>query len=134
MRLAGKSAVITGGSGNIGMAAAARFLSEGARVLIVDRDAERVDAALSDLSSNAAHGLAADVTRGDDVARYAAEAQALFGRVDIFFNNAGVAGAVAPLDAYADDAFDAVMAVNARGVFLGLKHMLPVMKDGGSIV
>lgn len=134
MRLAGKSAVITGGSGNIGMAAAARFLSEGARVLIVDRDAERVDATLSDLSSNAAHGLAADVTRGDDVARYAAEAQALFGRVDIFFNNAGVAGAVAPLDAYADDAFDAVMAVNARGVFLGLKHMLPVMKDGGSIV
>lgn len=134
MRLAGRSAVITGGSGNIGLATAARFLSEGARVLIVDRDAARVEAALSELKSNSAHGLAADVTAAADSARYAAEAQRLFGRVDIFFNNAGIAGAVAPIVDHADADFDAVMAVNARGVFLGLKHMLPVMKDGGSII
>ncbi|HRY04379.1 MAG TPA: SDR family NAD(P)-dependent oxidoreductase, partial [Beijerinckiaceae bacterium] len=132
MRLAGKSAVITGGSGNIGMATAARFLAEGARVLIVDRDAPRVEAALAELKSNSAHGLAADVTSADDTARYAAEAQKLFGRVDVFFNNAGIAGAVAPTVDYRDEDFDAVMAVNVRGVFLGLKHMLPAMKDGGS--
>lgn len=134
MRLAGKSAVITGGSGNIGIATAARFLAEGARVLIVDRDTARVEAALGELKSNSAHGLAADVTSGEETARYAAEAQKLFGRVDIFFNNAGVAGAVAPTVDYKDADFDVVMAVNVRGVFLGLKHMLPVMKDGGSIV
>ncbi len=134
MRLAGKSAVITGGSGNIGLATAARFLAEGARVLIVDRDSARVDAALGELKSNSAHGLACDVTSAEDTARYAAEAQKLFGRTDIFFNNAGIAGAVAPTIDYKDADFDAVMAVNVRGVFLGLKHMLPVMKDGGSIV
>lgn len=134
MRLAGKSAVITGGAGNIGLAAAERFLAEGARVLVVDRGEERVAGALGKLSSSLAHGLAADVAEAGAVARYAAEAQALFGRVDIFFNNAGVAGAVAPLVAHPDQAFDAVMAVNVRGVFLGLKHMLPVMKDGGSII
>lgn len=134
MRLAGKAAVITGGAGNIGLATAQRFLAEGARVLIIDRGEERVASALAELSSNAAHGLAADVTDGDEVARYAAEAQSLFGRVDIFFNNAGIAGAVAPIESHPDEAFDQVMAVNVRGVFLGLKHMLPAMKDGGSIV
>jgi len=134
MRLAGKAAVITGGSGNIGMATAARFLSEGARVLIVDRDSPRVEAALGELKSNSAHGFAADVTSAADSAGYAAEAQRLFGRIDIFFNNAGVAGAVAPIVDYRDEDFDAVMAVNVRGVFLGLKHMLPAMKDGGSVI
>ncbi len=134
MRLAGKAAVITGGSGNIGMATAARFLAEGARVLIVDRDSSRVEAALGELKSNSAHGFAADVTSASGTAGYAAEARRLFGRADIFFNNAGIAGAVAPIVDHADGDFDAVIAVNVRGVFLGLKHMLPAMKDGGSIV
>jgi NAD(P)-dependent dehydrogenase (short-subunit alcohol dehydrogenase family) len=134
MRLGGKSAVITGGAGNIGLATAQRFLEEGARVLIVDRGEDRVAAALRTLASNDAHGLSADVTQGDDSARYAAEAGRLFGAVDIFFNNAGIGGAVGQIVSYADSDFDAVMAVNVRGVFLGLKHMLPVMRDGGSIV
>jgi NAD(P)-dependent dehydrogenase (short-subunit alcohol dehydrogenase family) len=126
--------VITGGAGNIGLAAAQRFLAEGARVLIVDHGEARVAQALAALASNAAHGLSADVTTAEDTARYAAEAQSLFGRVDVFFNNAGIAGAVAPIVAHQDEAFDSVMAVNVRGVFLGLKHMLPAMKDGGSII
>ena len=134
MRLQGKTAVVTGGAGNIGLATAQRFLSEGARVLIVDRGEERVSAALRELGSNDAHGLSADVTVSADVSGYAAEAQRLFGMVDIFFNNAGIAGAVAPMVAHPDEAFDQVMAVNVRGVFLGLKHMLPVMRDGGSVI
>ncbi|MFV0281085.1 MAG: SDR family NAD(P)-dependent oxidoreductase [Rhodoblastus sp.] len=134
MRLAGKTAVITGGAGNIGLATAARYLAEGARVLIVDRSRERVDAALDELKSNSAQGMTADVTQAADAAAYAAHARETFGHVDVFFNNAGIAGAVAPIVEYGDEEFDNVMAVNVRGVFLGLKHMLPVMKDGGSII
>lgn len=134
MRLKGKSAVITGGAGNIGLASAERFLREGARVLIVDRGAERVAEAQRALASNDVHGLDADVTDARAVERYAAEARRLFGETDIFFNNAGIAGAVAPIVVHPDDAFDRVMAVNVRGVFLGLKHMLPAMRDGGSII
>jgi NAD(P)-dependent dehydrogenase (short-subunit alcohol dehydrogenase family) len=134
MRLQGKTAVITGGAGNIGLATAQRFLAEGARVLIVDRGEARVAEAVRELASNDAHGLAADVTDSGDVARYAAEAKRLFGAVDIFFNNAGIAGAVAPIVAHSDADFDQTIAVNVRGVFLGLKHMLPMMREGGSIV
>ncbi len=134
MRLKGKTAVITGGAGNIGLATAQRFLAEGARVLIVDRGEDRVAEGLRTLSSNDAHGLSADVTDSAESARYAAEAKRLFGETDIFFNNAGIAGSVAPIVAHPDEAFDRTMAVNVRGVFLGLKHMLPVMRDGGSIV
>ena len=78
--------------------------------------------------------IVADVTRGPDSARYAAEARAALGPIDIFFNNAGIEGVVSPLTEYPDDAFDEVYAVNVRGVFLGLKHMIPVMRDGGSII
>lgn len=134
MRLAGKTAVITGGAGNIGLATAQRFLAEGARVLIVDRGEDRVGEALRTLASNDAHGLSTDVAKADGAAAYAAEAKRLFGEVDIFFNNAGIAGAVGPIVAYADEDFDAVMAVNVRGVFLGLKHMTPAMREGGSII
>ena len=134
MRLAGKTAVITGGAGNIGLATAQRFLTEGARVLLIDRGKQRIAAALGALGGADAHALDADVTDADDVARYVAEAQRLFGGVDIFFNNAGIAGAVAPLVDHPDAAFDSVMAVNVRGVFLGLKHMLPVLRDSASVI
>ena len=134
MRLKGKTAVITGGGGNIGLATAQRFLAEGARVLIVDKGDKRVSDALRALASNDAHGLDADVTEASQSAAYAAEARKLFGETDIFFNNAGIAGAVAPIVAHADEAFDRTIAVNVRGVFLGLKHMLPVLRDGGSII
>ena len=134
MRLQGKTAVITGGAGNIGLATAQKFLAEGARVLIIDRGEARVAEAVRELASNDAHGAACDVTDSADVARYAAEARRLFGEVDIFFNNAGIAGAVAPIVAHSDEDFDQTIAVNVRGVFLGLKHMLPIMREGGSIV
>lgn len=134
MRLKDKTAVITGGAGNIGLATARRFLGEGARVLIIDRGEKRVSEALRELSSNDAHGFDADVTEAAQSAAYAAEAKKLFGEADIFFNNAGIAGAVAPIVAHADEDFDRTIAVNVRGVFLGLKHMLPVMRDGGSII
>ena len=133
MRLDGKTALITGGAGDIGLATARRMIAEGARVALVDRDPARVEAAAAALGGQSA-GFAADVTKEADVARFAADVVSRFGPVDIFFNNAGIAGTVAPLVNYSEADFSAVMAVNVTGVFLGLKHVVPVMRDGGSVI
>ncbi len=137
MMLEGKAAVVTGGARGIGLATAAAFMREGARVLLVGRDAEAVEEAARSLGSSteiAAH--VADVSRSEDVEAYVAEALRRFGSIDILFNNAGIEGAVAPLAEYPIDEFDRVIAINLRGVFLGLRHVLPVMlaKDSGSII
>ncbi|MGE3245764.1 MAG: SDR family NAD(P)-dependent oxidoreductase [Beijerinckiaceae bacterium] len=133
MRLSGKTAVITGGGGVIGAATARRFLAEGAKVALVDRDAAALARAAAGLGGNVVQ-IAADVTQSADVERYARQAHAALGPVDIFFNNAGIEGRFAPLPDFPEDVWDDVMAVNVKGVFLGLKYMLPRMRDGGSIV
>ena len=133
MRLRGKTAIVTGAGGTIGEAVARRFAEEGARVALIDRDVEAV-ASVADELGDAAFALTADVTKETDVARYAAAVADRFGAVDIFFNNAGIAGPVLPLASLTVDDFDAVMAVNVRGVFLGLKHVMPVMTDEGSVI
>jgi NAD(P)-dependent dehydrogenase (short-subunit alcohol dehydrogenase family) len=77
---------------------------------------------------------AADVTKSADVQRYVNDAVKEFGKIDIFFNNAGIEGVVHPTVEYPEDVFDKVMAVNVKGVFLGNKYVLPQMNDGGSII
>ena len=133
----GKVVVITGGAGAIGKAAAREFLTRDARVLLVDRDTAATESARSSLAELGDVSVAiADVTKEEDVARYVSDAVDRFGRIDVFFNNAGVEGRMQPLsDADADD-FDFVFGVNVRGVFLGLKHVLPVMaaQKSGSII
>lgn len=133
MRLRGKTAIVTGAGGTIGQAVARRFAREGARVALVDRDARAVAVVAADLG-DAAVTVLADVTREDEVANYAARSADLLGPIDIFFNNAGITGPVMPLTMLSVDDFDAVMAVNVRGVFLGLKHVVPIMADEGSVV
>lgn len=133
MRLKGKTAIVTGAGGTIGEATARRFVMEGARVLLVDRDIEALASVADDLG-DAAVAVAADVTKEADVAGYAAAAASQLGAIDIFFNNAGIAGPVRPLTDFVADEFDAVLAVNVRGVFLGLKHVVPVMADEGSVI
>jgi len=138
MRLTGKTAVVTGAAGNIGLATARLFLEEGARVLLVDRDAEALQRALDSLhpvfGPNLASGCVADVTDADAVRAYVHRASTQFGLVDVFFNNAGIEGPTARITEFPEDGFDRVMAVNVRGVFLGMKYMAPVMRDGSSIV
>ncbi len=73
--------------------------------------------------------VAADVTDAAQVRGYVERTLASFGRIDVFVNNAGIEGAVAPLVDYPEDTFDRVVAVNVRGVFLGLKYVLPVMQS-----
>lgn len=133
MRLRGKTAIVTGAGGTIGTATARRFSNEGARVALVDRDIEALASVVDDLGDSAV-AIAADVTNEVDVARYAAFAAERLGAIDIFFNNAGIAGPIRPLTDFATDEFDAVIAVNVRGVFLGLKHVIPAMAGDGSVI
>lgn len=134
MNFSGKTALITGGAGVIGMATARRLLAGGARIVLVDRDEAQLKAAASELDPSRIMLLTADVTKSADCARYTREASAAWGAIDIFFNNAGIEGVISPLTEFPEDVFEDVYAVNVRGVFLGLKYMIPVMRDGGSII
>jgi len=132
-RLQGKVAVITGGSGGIGKETAARFLGEGASVVLVDIDQKGLDTTAKELGSGDRVLTArADVSNEDDVKSYVQAALDRFGRIDVFFNNAGIEGNVAPLEQQDIAMFDKVIAINVRGAYLGLKHVLPQMYKAGS--
>lgn len=133
-RLENKVALITGGAGGIGKATAKQFINEGAQVMLVDLKEDDLKKVQEELNSGKVDYIAADVSKTDDVKRYARKAEDIYGKVDIFFNNAGIEGQVKPISDYPVDEFDKVMAVNVRGVWLGMKYITPLMTDGGSIV
>ena len=129
--------VVTGAAGVIGKATCRRLIDDGHRVMAVDVDKDGGSALLEELSAgDRLHFCAADVTNEFDVEAYVQEAVARLGGIDGFFNNAGIEGVVAPVTAYPTDVFDRVVAVNLRGVFLGLKHVMAAMAPAasGSIV
>lgn len=135
MRFEGKIAVITGGAGNLGMAAARRLLQEGAQVLLVGAKGDALDQALQSLNTPRAAACVADVTSSTATQAYARHAVERFGgKIDVFFNNAGIEGPNAPISEFDEDAFDRVMAVNVKGAFLGMKYVPPLMSDGGSVI
>lgn len=132
----GKTAVITGGAGGLGEATATRLVAEGAKVVLVDIDREAVEAAAERVGSGAS-SVEADVSTEDGVASYVQAAMDEHGSIDLFFNNAGIEGRAAPFPDVDVDWFDKVIAVNLRGVFLGLRQVLRAMRDqgtGGAIV
>lgn len=132
-----KRVVITGGSGAIGKALAKELLAKGAKVLITDLKEEDLDKAKQELASDQLFTFKADVSKDKEVAKYVQYAMDKLGGIDIFYNNAGVEGKVAPLDEYPLEVFDQVMNVNVKGVYYGLRHVFPVMKknkEGGSII
>ncbi|MCB2207257.1 MAG: glucose 1-dehydrogenase [Bacteroidetes bacterium] len=133
-RLENKVAVITGGAGAIGKATAEKFLKEGAKVMLVDLKEEDLKNAVNELGTTCADYAVADVTDAADVKSYAEKAKNLYGQVDIFFNNAGIEGVVKPITDYPIEEFDKLIGVNVRGVWLGLKYMIPLMREGGSII
>ena len=138
MDFTSKVALITGGGNGIGEASARAFAAHGASVAIVDVDheaANRVAKAIQDAGGEAL-AIAADVSRSGDVVRYVETARSHFGRIDCFFNNAGIEGDVGPLAEYDEETFDRVMSINVKGVFLGLRHVLPVMLEqkAGAVV
>lgn len=136
-RLQDKVAIITGGTGGIGKATAKRFLEEGAKVTIVDLSQVELDKAKAELGGlGELLAVQADVTREDQTEDYVNKTIEAFGTIDIFFNNAGIEGKIQPLVDVSLEDFEKVQAVNVRGVFLGLKHVLPTMiaKGSGSVI
>ena len=138
-RFTGKAVVVTGAGGGIGRAAAARLAAEGASLVLVDCVKETLAETrevVERVGGAPAIAVEADVTRASDVERYVAAATERFGGVDAFFNNAGILGAVSPLTEYPEAEFDRVLAVNVKGVWLGMKAVAPAMaaRGGGAIV
>jgi NAD(P)-dependent dehydrogenase (short-subunit alcohol dehydrogenase family) len=129
--------LITGASGSLGRASAARFGAEGARLALLDRDGARVVALASELEARGypALALVADVTDETALAAAFAQAEAHFGRLDVVFNNAGVGGMDLRVAEMPVERWDEVLAINLRGVFLGCKHGIPaLMRAGGGAI
>jgi NAD(P)-dependent dehydrogenase (short-subunit alcohol dehydrogenase family) len=133
--LTGRTAVVTGGARGLGRAAAERLSAGGARVAIVDLDLAAATAVAGTLCEGSL-AIQADVAVESDVERYVATAADELGRIDMFFNNAGIMGATGDFFELSAADFDAVMGVNLRGVFLGLREVGRVMRGqgGGAIV
>lgn len=134
-RLEGKVAVVTGAGSGMGQAMARRFVEEGARVVAAD-----VSGAQEGTAAGAGPDCVAcqvDVSSSADVQRMIGLAVERFGRLDILCNNAGIQGPLAPTADYDEDEWDRVIAVNLKGVFLGMKYAIPMMlgtAGKGSIV
>ena len=137
MRLEGKVAMVTGGAHGMGAAECRLFAREGAKVVIADireEDARQVEAEIAEAGGEA---MFVSLNVADEAAweSAVAEAVARFGKLDILVNNAGISGS-GETDFRSTDAWDRLMNINARGVFLGIKHAVPEMQKagGGSIV
>ena len=138
MDFTGKVALITGGGGGIGRATALAFAKAGAKVVVVDRDvaAGEATAGIVRQQGGEAKFVPADVTKSADVANYVKETLAAYGKIDCFFNSAGIEGSLAHTADYDEAMFDQVIGVNVKGVFLGLRHVLPVLlkQKSGAVV
>ena len=132
--LAGKTCIVTGGAGSIGLATARLFLAEGAQVMLADLTEDALKAALDQLDPRRTATLVTDVTRADSVRRCVETTVSRWGKIDVLFSNAGNFGAVAPIESYPEDVFDAVYAVHVKGALLLAKYAVPQMNDDGSIV
>ncbi len=136
-RLEGKVAIITGGAGSIGLATAETFLKNGAKVALVGRTADALERAVDDLKQ---YGeiipVPTDMTKEEDVIALVNTVVNQWGRIDVLFNNAGVIGELNPIIDLDVNEFRETMEINVIGMFLGLKHVLPVMikQNSGSII
>lgn len=128
-RLEGKVALITGGTSGIGEATVRRFVAEGARVLIVGRNAEKGREIASELGA-AAQFFQADVSHEAEIAAAVAQAVKVFGRLDILFNNAG-AGTAGTVETFTEADFSQGINLLLGSVMYGIKHAAPVMKAQG---
>jgi NAD(P)-dependent dehydrogenase (short-subunit alcohol dehydrogenase family) len=132
-RLQDKIAIVTGAGSGMGRAIAEAFVAEGAKVICADVSGSQEETARE--LGDAAIALQVDVTASGDVQRMIATAEERFGRLDILVNNAGIGGAMGPLHEQDEENFDRIIAVNLRGVFLGLRYgIISMLKTGGGAI
>ena len=129
--LDGKVAIVTGGASGIGEATVRLFVEEGARVIIADMQRSRGEALANELGDSAQFQFV-EVRQEEHVQAAVALAVDTWGRLDCMFNNAGFGGALGPIEDTPVEEFDMTMDVLVRGVFLGMKHAIPVMKAQGA--
>jgi NAD(P)-dependent dehydrogenase (short-subunit alcohol dehydrogenase family) len=134
MRLAGKVALISGAASGMGQSEAVIFAKEGAKVIVADV-LEAEGKKVADSLGGAGRFVALDVTSETAWEKAIASAVSAFGKLDVLVNNAGISGTFDP-DTLSTSAWDRLMDVNAKGVFLGMKHAIPLMEKagGGAIV
>ncbi|HYL59611.1 MAG TPA: SDR family oxidoreductase [Candidatus Acidoferrales bacterium] len=137
-RLKGKVAIITGAASGIGRATAIKFAGEGAAVVVADLNTDGGEASVRDCKENGGRAIfqKTNVSAEAEIKALVARAVKEFGRLDIIYNNAGIGGAIGPLEQISVEDWDRSQAVLLRGVFLGIKHSVPEMRKigGGSII
>lgn len=132
MKLQNKIAVITGGNSGIGFATAQEFKAQGARVVIIGRNADAVAKAAQEIGGDTL-GLTADVSRVADLDRAFATIKEKFGRVDVLFANAGIAK-FAPLADSTEALFDEINDANVKGAYFTVQRALPLLSEGASVI
>jgi NAD(P)-dependent dehydrogenase (short-subunit alcohol dehydrogenase family) len=133
-----KVAIVTGGGGGIGRSASLTLSENGAKVIVVDLSEELGQQTVNQITEKGGEAtfVKADVSNEEDIKGYVQKTIDTYGKIDIFLNNAGWEGKITPLVDYPTEIFDKVMAINVRGVFLGMKYVLPYMieQKSGAIV
>jgi len=134
-KLDGKTAIITGATGGIGSATAAKFLAEGANVMLAGRNLERLEKSADQLGNGDRVAICdGQPAQEADVQTLVESTIDRFGKLDIMIANAGSEGKVMPLTAISVEEFDEIQAANIRGTWLAIKHGALAMKNGGAIV
>ena len=130
MRLKDKTAIVTGAGSGFGKGIAMRFAKEGARVGVIDINAEAAREVVSQIG-NSAFAMEADVSIDRDVSRMVQEALDRWGQLDILVNNAGTTHRNQPMTEVTEEEYERIFAVNVKSVYLSAKHIVPVMKKQG---
>ena len=131
-KLQDKVAVITGGTTGIGFATAKRFVDEGAKVVLTGTNPKTLEMARSELNGSA-EVVASDASKGQDIQALFEQVIEKHGKIDVLFLNAGIAR-FAPWEQHTEEDFDRQFEINVKGPWLAIKHAIPVLKQGASII
>jgi NAD(P)-dependent dehydrogenase (short-subunit alcohol dehydrogenase family) len=131
-KLAGKVALVTGGTSGIGLATAKRFVAEGAHVFITGRRETELAAAVQEIGKNVT-GVQGDVAKLTDLDRLYARIKQEKGKLDVLFANAGIA-LLKPFGQVTEEFYDSIVNINVKGVFFTVQKALPLLSDGASVI